>query len=175
MKSEITKKRDYFRMLPYGITLRKDKDGDWVARVSELPGCTAHGSTQAESLKNLDEVMDVWLEDALISGTAIPAPQVAEQLPSGKWLQRVPRSLHKKLADLAERDDVSLNQLVTSILSEAVGRRNGPGPLGKHPRTPDEQVIASSSDVVSFVGTGSHKRQHENAVVERRKRAVCLD
>src|SRR5208282_5040094 len=122
MKSEITKKRDYFRTLPYAIILRKDEEGDWVARIAELPGCTAHGSTQAEALSNLDEVMELWLEDALISGTAIPEPRTAERLPSGKWLQRVPRSLHKKLVELAEREDVSLNQLVTSMLSEAIGR-----------------------------------------------------
>ncbi len=127
MKNEIAKKRDYFRTLPYGITLRKDDEGDWVARAAELPGCTAHGSTPAEALKNLDEVMELWLEDALISGTAIPEPRTTERLPSGKWLQRVPRSLHKKLVELAEREDVSLNQLVTSMLSEAVGRRTGAG------------------------------------------------
>ncbi len=125
MKSEIAKKREYLRSLPYAITLRKDEEGDWVARIAELPGCTAHGSTQGEALKNLEEVTDLWLEDALMSGAAIPPPQIAECLPSGKWLQRVPRSLHKKLAELAEREDVSLNQLVTSILSEAIGGRNG--------------------------------------------------
>ena len=148
MKNEITKKRDYFRTLPYGIILRKDDEGDWVARVAELPGCTAHGSTQAEALKNLDEVMELWLEDALISGAVIPEPRTAERLPSGKWLQRVPRSLHKKLAELAEREDVSLNQLVTSLLSEAVGRRNRPG-----------QVLQP----------GLQKR---NMIVQRPKRAV---
>lgn len=124
MKNEIAKKRDYYRSLPYSILLRKDGDGDWVARVAELPGCTAHGSTQAESLKNLDEVINLWLEDALVSSATIPLPNDAEKLPSGRWLQRVPRSLHQKLVELADREGVSLNQLVTSILSEAVGRGN---------------------------------------------------
>ena len=126
MKNEIARKRDHLRTLPYGILLRRDEDGDWIARVAELPGCTAHGPTQAEALKNLDEVMEVWLEDALISGAAIPEPRGEERLPSGKWLQRVPRSLHKKLIELAGREQVSLNQLVTSVLSEAVGLRYDP-------------------------------------------------
>ena len=124
MKNEVMKKRDYYRSLPYGITLRKDEDSDWVARIVELPGCTAHGGTQAEALKNLDEVMEVWLEDALATGSEIPEPRITEKLPSGKWLQRVPRSLHRKLVELADREGVSLNQLVTSVLSEAVGRRS---------------------------------------------------
>ena len=46
-----------------------------------------------------------------------------EKLPSGKWLQRVPRTLHRDLIRLAERERVSLNQLVTALLSEAVGAR----------------------------------------------------
>jgi len=151
MKNEITKKRDYFRALPYGITLRKDEEDDWVARVAELPGCTAHGSTQAEALKNLDEVMELWLEDALISGTPVPEPRTTERLPSGKWLQRAPRSLHKKLVELAEREDVSLNQLVTSMLSEAVGRWNGPG---------------------QRVDNRFQKRQREHVMAHRPRRAV---
>jgi hypothetical protein len=35
--------------------------------------------------------------------------------------------LHKKLVEMADREEISLNQLVTSILSEAVGRRSGAG------------------------------------------------
>src|ERR1019366_10565984 len=124
MKSEVKRDLGYYRDLLYGILLRKDEDGDWVARVEELPGCTAHGGTEAEALENLEEVKSAWLEDALAAGAAIPEPVATEKLPSGKWLQRVPRSLHKKLTETAEREGVSLNQLVTSILAEAVGRRS---------------------------------------------------
>jgi hypothetical protein len=69
-------------------------------------------------------VKDAWLEDALAAGAGIPEPVSTEKLPSGKWLQRVPRSLHKGLTEMAEKEGVSLNQLVTSILAEAVGRRS---------------------------------------------------
>lgn len=153
MRSEVTKKRDYYRTLPYGIILRKDEEGDWVARIKELPGCTAHGNTQIEALERLDEVMEAWLEDALASGAAIPEPRIAEKLPSGKWLQRVPRSLHKKLVEMADREEVSLNQLVTSALSEAVGRRSDAG-----------QSFASEFQ----------KRQMDDLVIHRAKRAVAI-
>ncbi len=124
MKNEVTKKQEYYRALPYGIILRKDEEGDWIARIEELPGCTAHGATQADALKGLNEVMEVWIEDAVMSGAEIPEPRIAQGLPSGKWLQRVPRSLHKKLVEEAAREGVSLNQLVTSMLAEAVGLHN---------------------------------------------------
>src|SRR5262249_1091414 len=42
-------------------------------------------------------------------------------MPSGKWLQRAPRSLHKNLARLAKIEGVSFNQLVVSILSDYAG------------------------------------------------------
>ncbi len=50
-------------------------------------------------------------------------PAISEELPSGKWLQRAPRTLHRDLIRLAQRERVSLNQLVTALLSEAVGAR----------------------------------------------------
>jgi predicted RNase H-like HicB family nuclease len=153
MKNEVTKKRDYYRTLPYEIVLRKDEEGDWVARIKELPGCTAHGRTQIEALKSLDEVMEAWLEDALESGAAIPEPRIAERLPSGKWLQRVPRFLHKKLVETAEWEEVSLNQLVTSMLSEAIGRRSGPG---------------------RKFGTEFQTRQMSNLIIHKPKRAIAL-
>jgi antitoxin HicB len=115
------KNLDYYRSLPYGITLRKDEEGDWVARVEELPGCTAHGGSQTEALGKLEEVKTAWVEDAIESGDEIPEPKASEELPSGKWLQRVPRSLHKSLTEMAKTENVSLNQFVTSILAEAVG------------------------------------------------------
>lgn len=49
------------------------------------------------------------------------APEPARELPSGKWVQRVPRSLHLELTRLAKIEGVSLNQLVVAILAEAVG------------------------------------------------------
>jgi predicted RNase H-like HicB family nuclease len=114
---------EYYLQLPYTVVLRRDEERDWVAGVQELDGCTAHGGTQAEALENLEDVQRAWIEDALEAGDDIPEPAEETPLPSGKWLQRVPRTLHRKLADTAKREGVSLNQLVASILAEAVGRR----------------------------------------------------
>jgi antitoxin HicB len=125
MKVEDMKTAEYYRDLPYRILLTKDDEGDWIARVEELPGCTAHGATKAEAIENLEEVQSLWIEDATAAGDVIPEPAM-EELPSGKWLQRVPKSLHRKVSELARNEGVSLNQLVTSILAEAVGQRLEP-------------------------------------------------
>ena len=123
---------DYLN-LPYTVILRRDGEGGYVARIDELSGLTTHGRTSQEALENLEEAKKVWIEDCLKRGDPIPAPQVPpvppvkelseEDLPSGKWVQRVPRTLHRDLIRLAKRETVSLNQLVTSVLSEAVGAR----------------------------------------------------
>jgi antitoxin HicB len=111
---------DYLK-LAYTITLRRDEDEDWVARVQELKGCTAHGSTQAEALDRLEDAKRAWIESALEHRIDVPMPTPEEPLPSGKWLQRTPRRLHKDLTALAEAEAVSLNHLVVMILSRYVG------------------------------------------------------
>jgi antitoxin HicB len=112
--------KDYLA-LPYTIVLKRDDEGDWVAQVQELEGCLTHGSTQAEALDRLEEAKTLWLESALTHGIPIPAPTPDEALPSGKWVQRVPRRLHRSLARLAKTEGVSLNQLVVMILSQYLG------------------------------------------------------
>ncbi len=118
------KNLDYYLGLPYTVVLRKDEDGDTVARVEELPGCSGHGSTPHEALENLEENRRLWISERIDSGYPVPEPEKPDTLPSGRWVQRVPRSLHRKLISLARRERVSLNQLVTSIVSEGVGARS---------------------------------------------------
>lgn len=117
----------YYSNLPYTEIIKPDEDGDFVAQVLEFPGCVTHGSTREEALARLQEVKDLWVQERLESGYTVPEPRPEESLPSGKWVQRVPRGLHYRLAELARKEGVSLNQLVTSILAEAVGLRKAAG------------------------------------------------
>jgi len=123
MKTDTTKDVAYYEGLPYEVTLRKDDEGDFVARIADLPGCIAHGESEALAIGNLRSVQRLWIEEALSTGLMIPEPEIGE-MPSGKWVQRVPKRLHKELVAAAKRDKVSLNQLVTSMLSEALGVGN---------------------------------------------------
>lgn len=110
--------------LPYTIRLRPDTEGDFVAHIEELPGCIAHGGTAEEALAMLREHQRLWIEDCIESGQRVPLPVSDPEMPSGRWVQRVPRTLHKRLSELAKQEEVSLNQLVTSMLSECVGYRS---------------------------------------------------
>jgi antitoxin HicB len=127
MKTKNLKERiDEFAALHHTIVMRQDEEGDFVASVAELDGCVAHGRDAAEALAELASMKRLWIESCLTDGKQVPLPaEDDDALPSGKWLQRVPRTLHKKIAYLAQREGVSLNQYVVSVLAEAVGAQTG--------------------------------------------------
>jgi antitoxin HicB len=116
------KKVEDYLALPYTMIVRWDgEDAIFVAQIQELPGCSAHGDSPAEALDMLRDNQASWIEAALDAGERIPLPQQEDDLPSGKWLQRVPRSLHKRVIECSEAEGVSLNTYVTYCLSRAVG------------------------------------------------------
>ena len=114
---------EYYLNLPYTIEVLRETDADnpgWAARVVELPGCLTQADTFAELGEMIRDAMRAWLETALEQGMAIPEPRPAEEY-SGKFVVRVPKSLHRELAETAVREGVSLNALVNAALAKAVG------------------------------------------------------
>ncbi len=101
----------------YQIYLRwSDEDRAYVAEVPDLPGCMADGKTPAAAVKAAERAIELWLEVARDEKRRIPEPSREEA--SGKFVVRVPKSLHRRLQLLARMENVSLNQLVTSLLAE---------------------------------------------------------
>jgi antitoxin HicB len=126
--------------LPYAVEIHWDSDDEiFVARVAEIPECSGHGASRGEAMEMALSNLRDWIEDALEAKEKIPEPAPLPGLPSGKWVQRVPRSIHARLASLAAEDGVSLNQLVVSILSREIGCRS----YGGSSRVSD---ITSSAD-----------------------------
>lgn len=109
---------------PYRIEIIPDPDGGFVAELPELPGCITQGETFKEVIKMIEDAKKAWIESALENKIPIPEPFELRKF-SGRFLVRVPKSLHKKLVELAEKEGVSLNTLVVNLLSEGVGRKEG--------------------------------------------------
>ena len=109
---------------PYHIEIvwseSEDGDAGWVAEVRELRGCIAQGRTREELLTNIDRAMEAWIDDALEAGDPIPEPRPNVAY-SGKVLVRMPPYLHGELAEEAERQGVSLNQLAVTLLARGAG------------------------------------------------------
>ncbi len=60
----------------YEIVIYWDNDDKiFVAEAPELSGCAAHGKTQIEAVKNVNEAIELWLETAKEFGDEIPEPQ----------------------------------------------------------------------------------------------------
>lgn len=110
---------NYYKELDYKsiITRINDESGVYFhGQILELDGCQSHGETQEEALKNLEEAKELWLEVKFECGDPIPEP-ISEDGYSGKFLARIPKSLHRKLAQEAAIEGVSLNQYVIHKLS----------------------------------------------------------
>lgn len=52
-----------------------EEDKAFVAEVPELPGCMADGKTYQESLRNVEKIIDEWVETANELGRPIPEPR----------------------------------------------------------------------------------------------------
>ncbi len=115
---------DYYLTLPYTIELVPDNsDTDhpvWFASVRELRGCMTEADSYEEAVRQIRDAMRIWIEDAIESGDPVPVPSDEQEF-SGKFSLRLPKSLHRDLVLQAEREGVSLNQYITSVLSRTVG------------------------------------------------------
>lgn len=101
----------------YPIYLRwSDEDGAWIAEIPDLPGCMADGKTEAAAIKAVERAADLWLDVAKEEKRKVPKPSDLGE-PSGRFLVRLPKSLHRRLQLLAKRENVSLNQLVSNLLA----------------------------------------------------------
>ncbi len=117
MKSESKRELSRFLKLKYPVELAEQEGGWYFARIPDLPGCMSEGKTPDEAVKNVEAARALWLEDALDSGVEIPLPSEQRKY-SGKFVVRLPESLHGRLAQGAEREGVSLNQFVLALLAE---------------------------------------------------------
>ena len=57
------------------IIFWSNEDEAFVADVPELPGRTAHGTSQEEALSNAKKAVSLWIETAQEFGDPIPEPK----------------------------------------------------------------------------------------------------
>ncbi|MBO6146148.1 MAG: toxin-antitoxin system HicB family antitoxin [Lachnospiraceae bacterium] len=108
MKKEL----EYYMKLPYTRMIREidDEGGHYYhGTILELEGCQSTGDTIEELNDNLVEAMESYIAVKLEYGLSIPEP-VDDSKYSGKFVIRLPKLLHQRLAVEASREGVSLNQ-----------------------------------------------------------------
>jgi antitoxin HicB len=110
--------------------LSKDEGGGYSISFPDLPGCWSDGATPEEAIANGRDALRAWLSVAQEFGDQLPKPFSAV---SGRFVQRVPRSLHAQLIARAKAEGVSLNTLVVSLVSQGIGRRQAGARAGRTP------------------------------------------
>jgi antitoxin HicB len=108
---------------PFEIRPLSEEDGGgYLISFPDFSECISDGETVEEAIQNgLDALSEtiVALEGL---GQPVPEPGSGGDY-SGKFIQRVPKSLHARLAARAKQEGVSMNSLVISFLSESLGKR----------------------------------------------------
>lgn len=108
---------EYLR-LPYRLELIPDIDeGGFVASYPELPGCLTCGETVESAIANANDAKRAWLEAALADGVEIAEPDSLEAY-SGQFKLRIPKSLHKTLAEHSKAEGISMNQYCLYLLTK---------------------------------------------------------
>ena len=110
---------EHYLHLPHRIEIYSD-GGGYTAAIPVLPGCLTFGDSLQEVLDLIGDAKAGWLELAIESRQSIPEPTLPAGDYSGKFTVRLPRSLHRRLAERAKTEGISLNQLVNVTLAEAV-------------------------------------------------------
>jgi antitoxin HicB len=111
--------KDYLRQ-PYTRVMIPDESGGFHAEIFEFPGCFAQGETLEETYKNLEGAAESWVQARLHHDQPVPEPFNNTGY-SGNISLRLPRSIHKRAALMAERERSSLNTYLVSAVSARVG------------------------------------------------------
>ena len=96
----------------------------WNVEFPEVPGCGGAGDTVEEAIQDAQVNLSVHLEYLIEKGIPVPDPGLALPIMeySGKLSLRIPRSLHKQIADCAQKEDVSINSYINNALSDYIGQ-----------------------------------------------------
>ncbi len=105
-------------MTDFTVIIREcsvDEGGGYRASFMDLPGCVGDGVTPDEALRHAEEAKECWLEAAQELGVDIDKDNY-----SGRLLLRMPKEMHRDISLLARSRDVSINSLITDMVSDSL-------------------------------------------------------
>lgn len=111
------------KQYPFEIQLLSEEDGGgYLISFPDFSECISDGETVEEAIQNgLDALAETI---AALESLNLPVPEPGSGGSySGKFIQRVPKSLHARLAARARQEGVSMNTLVNTFLAESLGKK----------------------------------------------------
>lgn len=97
--------------------------GGHLISFTDFTDCVSDGETVEEAIANGRLALEETIAALQESGHPVPEPTAATTA-SGKFVARVPKSVHAKLSSRAKAEGVSLNTPVVSLLSEGLGKKS---------------------------------------------------
>lgn len=133
---------EYYMSLPYRMELIEDSDeGGYCIKFPELPGCLSCAGSFEDVAHMADDAKRTWIEATLEMGQEVPEPSELEDY-SGQFKLRIPKSLHKSLAEHAKREGISMNQYCVYLLSYRDAALNARHPVSLAAREAAHDILA---------------------------------
>ena len=105
-------------LLGYEIKIIPDRESGYFAvRFPDFPNIITGAYGIEEAVKNGQEALEITIDT--MKKHKIPPPEPKTRF-SGQFNVRVPKDLHRELVRKAEEEGVSLNALITFLLSQSV-------------------------------------------------------
>ena len=110
--------------------LSTEEGGGFLISYPDFSECLSDGETVEEALKNGKEALKATIAALKAKELPIPAPK-SGGIASGKFVARVPKTVHAQLATRAKAEGVSLNTLVLTFIAQGLIRVMRPVQLKK--------------------------------------------
>jgi len=94
-----------------------EEDQEYVGLCTEFPSLSWLDESQELALKGIRELVADTIKDMKDNKEKVPEPFSTRKY-SGKFMVRIPPEVHRKLAELAAEEGVSINRLVSARLSK---------------------------------------------------------
>ena len=96
-----------------------EEGGGYLVTLPDLPGCIADGETIDTAIAEARDAFTAWAIAEREDRGELPKPKTY----SGQFVQRIPKTLHMRLAKRAASEGVSLNQLAATLLAQGLASR----------------------------------------------------
>ena len=108
---------------PFEIRQLSERDGGgYLISFPDFSECISDGETIEEAIQNGMDALRETIAALESMNLPIPEPSSGGNF-SGKFIQRMPKTLHARLVLRAKQEGVSMNTLVNTMLAESLGRR----------------------------------------------------
>ena len=116
---------DEYMKIPYKLEIIPDsEESGLVASYPDIPGCITCGSTISDAVNNAEDAKKEWLLAAIEENIEIAEPESVDSY-SGQFKLRIPKSLHKTLAEDSKKEGVSMNQYCVYLLAKNSEKEHG--------------------------------------------------